>query len=88
MVNNMRGIEEKVLKIVNSVIEDTEISIDQVDSDLSKLGMDSIAFIRMVIAIEEEFDIEVPDEYLLVPEINTMEKIINIVTELLACTER
>ena len=56
---------DKVLQIINCNMENTELSAKQIEEDLSILGMDSIAFIHIVVALEEEFDIEIPDEYLL-----------------------
>lgn len=46
-------------------LENTETTFEQTEDDLSALGMDSIVFIRVVVALEEAFDIEIPDEYLL-----------------------
>lgn len=43
--------------------------------DLRDLGLDSVAFIQMVIALEEAFDKEVDDEYMLLDSMNTIEKI-------------
>ena len=48
------------------------------------MGLDSIAFIRMVVALEETFNVEIPDEKLLITEMNTIskiEKIISFMTE-------
>ena len=42
--------------------------------------MDSIAFIHIVVALEEEFDIEIPDEYLLLTEMNTISKIAEVIS--------
>lgn len=79
----MNEIQEKILKIVNESIEDTEINLDQLETDLSELGMDSLTFIRIVVTLEEEFDIEVPDEFLLISEMNTIQKIIKIISSVL-----
>ena len=43
-------------------MENSPILSNQLEEDLSLLGMDSIIFISVVIALEEEFDIEIPDE--------------------------
>lgn len=43
--------------------------------DLRELGLDSVAFIKMVVALEEASGREVEDEYLLLDEMNTIEKI-------------
>lgn len=75
---------ESILEVVNTNIENTEITVDQADDDLSQLGMDSITFIRIVIALEETFEIEVPDEKLLITEMGTVSKMLEVV---LAATE-
>jgi len=71
---------DSILEIVNKNIEGAEITAEQIEEDLSQLGMDSITFIRIVVALEEYFDIEIPDEYLLIAEMNTIEKMLKIVS--------
>ena len=81
-MNNMVNIQEKILEIINDTIENG-VSKNQVDDDLSQLGMDSLKFISIVVTLEENFDIEVPDEYLLMTEMNTVRKMVKIVSEAL-----
>ena len=81
-MNNMENIQEKILEISNDKIENG-VSKNQVDDDLSQLGMDSLKFISIVVTLEENFDIEVPDEYLLMTEMNTVRKMVKIVSEAL-----
>ncbi len=73
---------EKVLEILNANIEDAEVTQDLLDEDLSVNGMDSIGFIRIIVALEEEFECEVPDEKLSIPEMNTVNKILDVLAEL------
>ena len=49
------------------------------DADLREHGMDSMAFVQVIVDIEAELDIEIPDEYLLVEKMSTINKIIGIV---------
>ena len=44
------------------------------DSNLTDLGMDSFAFIQIIVAIEEEFECEIPDTKLLIMEMDTLKK--------------
>lgn len=62
--------------------EDVVIDISQVsdNQDLTELYMDSLTFIRIVVDIENEFNIEIPDESLLITEMNTVSKIIDVVS--------
>jgi acyl carrier protein len=45
------------------------------DESLIGLGMDSLSFMKMIIAIEMKFNVEVDDEYLFVETIDTKNKI-------------
>lgn len=93
---------DKVLKVLNTNLENTkitfeqpeenlsaidieniEITSEQIDEDLSALGMDSITFIRIIVDLEEEFDIEIPDEKLLLTEMNTISKITDVISAVL-----
>ena len=66
---------EKIIEMLNACINNLAITTEQVDKDLTKMGMDSIAFIRLVISLEEEFECEIPNEKLLITEMNTVYKI-------------
>lgn len=56
------GIEERVKKIV---VDQLGVREDQVKLDASfvdDLGADSLDTVELVMALEEEFDLEIPDE--------------------------
>ena len=53
------------------------------EDDLSAIGLDSITFIRVIVALEEAFDVEIPDEYLLLTEMNTVSKMKDVLSALL-----
>ncbi len=58
----MSDIEERVKKIV---VEQLGVEEDQVTADASfvdDLGADSLDTVELVMALEEEFDCEIPDE--------------------------
>lgn len=79
----MKNIQNKILEVINGTI-DSILSENQLDEDLSQFGMDSLKFISTVVILEESFDIQVPDEYLLPTEMNTVRKIDKVVSEALA----
>lgn len=78
-MSNRENIIEKIMEIISSIIEQENIAIEQANEDLVMLGMDSIKFISIVVAIEETFQIEVPDEKLLITEMGTLNKMIDVV---------
>ena len=56
------NIQEKVTEII---VEQLGVSADQVKPEskmIEDLGADSLDAVELVMAVEEEFDIEVPDE--------------------------
>ena len=66
-----------VLDVINRS-ENMEVSQEQLEDSLPELGMDSIMFIQIVVALEEEFECEFPDEKLVVTEMNTVQKIVDV----------
>jgi len=79
-------VDKKILKavidIINILVDDSHITIDQIDEDLTKFGVDSLVFIRMILILEEEFKVEIPDEFLLITKMNTIRKIVDLIYSL------
>lgn len=74
--------KEKILEIVNTNIENESVTPKQCDNDLSELGMDSIRFIQIIVSLEETFECEVPDSKLLIAEMNTVNKMYEVLTSI------
>ena len=72
----------KVIDILNVNIKNAEITSDKLDQSLIELGMESLTFIQIIVAIEEEFECEIPDSKLLITEMDTVEKIMNVLQTL------
>ncbi len=69
--------KENILEIVNSV-QDMEVTLEQCDDDLLELGLDSIKFIQIIVSLEEAFKCEIPDEKLLLTEMNSVNKMLEV----------
>lgn len=69
--------KERILEIVNSV-QDMEVTVDQCDDDLLEMGLDSIKFIQIIVSLEETFECEIPDEKLLLTEMNSVNKMFEV----------
>ena len=69
--------KNNILEIVNSV-QDMEVTVDQCDDDLLELGLDSIKFIQIIVSLEEAFECEIPDEKLLLTEMNSVNKMLEV----------
>ena len=71
----MSSVEERVRKIV---IEQLGVKEDEVQNDASfvdDLGADSLDTVELVMALEEEFDTEIPDDE--AEKITTVQQAIN-----------
>ncbi len=58
----MSSVEERVKKIVAEQLSTSEDQISSTSSFVDDLGADSLDTVELVMALEEEFDLEIPDE--------------------------
>lgn len=78
-------IDTKVIEILNRNIDGEKITEErQFTEDFSKFGFGSIAFVKFIVELEEEFKCEFPDEKLSLSEMNTAEKVIYTLKECIA----
>jgi acyl carrier protein len=59
---NIMSIEERIIKIVAEQLGSGEDEITNESSFIDDLGADSLDTVELVMALEEEFDIEIPDD--------------------------
>ena len=59
---NQEEIFEKVKKIIVEQLGVAETSVTMEASFIDDLGADSLDIVELVMALEEEFDMEIPDE--------------------------
>ena len=58
----MSDIEQRVKKIVSEQLGASEADVKNASSFVDDLGADSLDTVELVMALEEEFDCEIPDE--------------------------
>jgi acyl carrier protein len=58
----MSSVEERVKKIVAEQLSTSEEQIANEASFVDDLGADSLDTVELVMALEEEFDLEIPDD--------------------------
>ena len=74
--------KEALLLQIKRIVQDilgVQLGTDQLEADLTELGMQSILFIQIVVALEEEFECEIPDSKLLMSDMNTLGKMVDTV---------
>ncbi|RCW51453.1 acyl carrier protein [Halanaerobium sp. MA284_MarDTE_T2] len=71
-------------KVIDIVVEELAVDRDEVtenSSFIDDLGADSLDVVELVMAFEEEFDVEIPDED--VEKIRTVEDAVNYLEDIL-----
>ena len=58
----MENVEQRVKKIVAEQLGVAEADVKNESSFVNDLGADSLDTVELVMALEEEFEIEIPDE--------------------------
>ena len=76
-------LKNQILGFIGNVLDEKDVNEEHIDENLITLGMDSIKFISLIVTLEDEFDIEIPDNFLLIQEMDTPQKIITIIENLL-----
>jgi acyl carrier protein len=74
----MSDIEQRVKKIVIEQLGAAEADVKNASSFVDDLGADSLDTVELVMALEEEFDCEIPDEE--AEKITTVQQAIDYVT--------
>jgi len=59
---NYEGVYEKVVKIAVEELDVEESQIKKESNFQDDLGADSLALVEIIMKLEEEFDIEIPDD--------------------------
>ena len=76
------NIKHQIQYYIGKTLDRATLSDDLIEESLIALGMDSIKFISLIVTIEDEFNIEIPDELLLLQELDTPQKIITLTEQL------
>ncbi|AHG60036.1 acyl carrier protein [Buchnera aphidicola] len=58
----MKNIEKRIKKIITDILDIKEENISNNASFIDDLGADSLDTVELIMALEEEFDIEISDE--------------------------
>ncbi|MDM3872138.1 acyl carrier protein [Porticoccus sp. GXU_MW_L64] len=75
----MSSIEERVIKMVAEQLGVKEEEVKPESSFVEDLGADSLDTVELIMALEEEFDTEIPDEE--AEKITTVQQAISYISE-------
>jgi len=74
----MENVEQRIKKIVAEQLGVNEADVKSESSFVDDLGADSLDTVELVMALEEEFECEIPDEQ--AEKINTVQQAIDYIT--------
>ena len=91
MIENVNSdIKEKIIEIMSGLFSDSGVDTDILEyvDLIDNLGMDSIAFITLIVEIETTFNISVPDEFVLIENFKTFDSIYELISSLILNNKR
>lgn len=68
------------VKVIKKILNECRVQFGENENE--EIRLKSIQLVMLVATLEEEFDIEIPDSYLEVEELNTITKIMNLIRTL------
>ncbi len=76
-------IKEQIIAVIASAlnIEPEQINSISADENLNRVGVDSVNFIEIIISLEDKLHIVFDDEELLLDNLNTLNKLENVVSQ-------
>lgn len=77
--NKLNDIHKKAFEVIISNLNDKASAKVSLDMDFNSIGLDSITFIKTIVALEAEFDIEFDDEMLLITKFSTVKSMVEYV---------
>ena len=73
---------EKVLEVINQLMEENKINESNMNESLLAHNIDSLKFIQIIVLLEEAFNIEFPDDSLIMAQYATFGSIVDMVKKL------
>lgn len=73
---------EKVLEVINQLMEGNKINESNMNESLPAYNIDSLKFIQIIVLLEETFNIEFPDDSLIMDQYETFGSIVDMVKKI------
>ena len=70
------------MKLIINKITGSEKGIDLNDHLLNDLGLDSLSFIELIVDIETQFNVRLPDDFIIQGDVQTVEGLCKVIDKL------
>lgn len=86
---NQNELKQRVVKLCFSLFKTSGIDIKLIEyvDFLEDLGLDSISFITLVVELESDFGLEIPDDKLLMDNFRNIDAIVHIIYDYISKDE-
>lgn len=74
---------EDVIELINHLPREALHLSEVSDVDFRTLGMDSISYIHLIVALEEKYNVEIPEDYLKLNGIGSAHEAVALINRLL-----
>ena len=72
---------QQVIEILQSIVTERAVSIEHLDQSLDEYALDSMVFVALVIALENQFHFEFDDDHLILSAFSTLRSLADYVSE-------
>ena len=76
ITDELTDVQKRIIEIITSNIGGKMVNSSSLNMDFTKIGLDSITFIKTVVDLECEFDFEFDDEMLLITKFPKVESMV------------
>ncbi len=73
---------EQIVELIRQASDSTKAEIQDADHLINDLGMTSLSYIELIVGLEMEFNIALPDDYLIGDDQQTVGQLVQAVEEL------
>lgn len=77
--NISNEIKERLYKLIYQKCEDKIVKDRKMKYLMEDYKFDSVTIFSLIVEIEDEFDIEIEDEYLVIEKLNNIDKLVEII---------
>lgn len=77
---NDTDLVDAVMEVINNELKQTKVDLE---TPLATYSIDSFLFIKIVVSLEERFQIEIPDEYLSFDKLDSVKSITQVLEKIM-----
>lgn len=82
-MSRIEEIKKSIVELINEILEDASVSMENCKDDFRDIMIDSLAYVRLIVSLEDFYQITFNDEFLDNTRITTIDKLAEVVYEII-----